>query len=799
VVIYDATGDFWKRSQWPLDTVADFEPRIVNTKMAGFSVDTKLFRELGELLVGRDSTALVELIKNAYDADATEVIVEGRDFATSQASIVVRDNGIGMNTEEFQAGFLTIGGRTKTEGSRRSRWFKRRYTGEKGVGRLAAHKLGHCLSVVSRRWDDGKRDEVEGFRARNGIRAVIDWDAIERLKTLAEIEKSESVKLENLALRQPASRWAGTRLSISPLRKSWTDGDIDSFFSEVMTLTPPAPLVDQIPKGLITEAPLLSKIDVRDSENGTDRFTVKYEGDLRSREADIPAVAKTASWIIEIDWDSQSKKLAVLVAPTVNALDDYPSAQAFRFRNILVDRKAPSFQARIFQRTNHAWPRVYSGVRIYHEGFRVLPYGDPRDDWLDLDKDYRSRAKGRLQSLTSWEVPEGKENEGLVIQGNNSLFGAVFLTSERASAMKMLVNREGFVPGPELESIAEIVRLAIDLQVRQRYAASSATKQNKKYEDASVAEQKHARQRHAARTADPYQTPTTFLMNNALSEASRDLREAREEMQSGHAARASAILSNIDEKIADAMSIARESGAEVSMYRVLASMGLEQAAFVHEVNALALLAQGITDAVLRCAEAVHDSATARALKRIGRDAKEIRERLRRNAIYLADMTGIEGRRRRSRQNLTDAFEGVLENFREAIRSRGIAVENNIPNTLQTLPIFPAELKAIMSNFLSNAVKFAGKDGRIAASGRQDAGDIVFRLENSGAAVDLANSSIWFEPFRSTTQDVDESLGQGMGLGLTITRSMVNDYGGAVAFVRPSRGYATAIEARLPSK
>ena len=45
--------------------------------MATFTVDTHLFRELGELLVGRDSTALVELIKNSYDADATEVVVYG--------------------------------------------------------------------------------------------------------------------------------------------------------------------------------------------------------------------------------------------------------------------------------------------------------------------------------------------------------------------------------------------------------------------------------------------------------------------------------------------------------------------------------------------------------------------------------------------------------------------------------------------------------------------------------------------------------------------------------------------------
>ena len=77
--------------------------------VAKFTVDTHLFRELGELLVGRDSTALIELIKNAYDADATEVTVHGEQLDTpSQGRILVIDNGIGMNSDDFENGFLRV-------------------------------------------------------------------------------------------------------------------------------------------------------------------------------------------------------------------------------------------------------------------------------------------------------------------------------------------------------------------------------------------------------------------------------------------------------------------------------------------------------------------------------------------------------------------------------------------------------------------------------------------------------------------------------------------------------------------
>jgi hypothetical protein len=118
--------------------------------MTTFSVDTHLFRELGELLVGRDSTALIELLKNAYDADATSVVVYGESLShIGQGYITITDNGIGMSRPEFEKGFLTIASRTKDDHSRRSKVFERRYTGQKGVGRLAAHKLARLLEVSS--------------------------------------------------------------------------------------------------------------------------------------------------------------------------------------------------------------------------------------------------------------------------------------------------------------------------------------------------------------------------------------------------------------------------------------------------------------------------------------------------------------------------------------------------------------------------------------------------------------------------------------------------------------------------
>jgi HSP90 family molecular chaperone len=100
----------------------------------GFIVDTHLLRELGDLLVGRDSTAVLELVKNGYDADATLVRIHAQHLNEPESAVLtVEDNGNGMTASRFRSAFLTIAGRDKETGERVSPRYKRAYTGQKGV------------------------------------------------------------------------------------------------------------------------------------------------------------------------------------------------------------------------------------------------------------------------------------------------------------------------------------------------------------------------------------------------------------------------------------------------------------------------------------------------------------------------------------------------------------------------------------------------------------------------------------------------------------------------------------------
>ena len=178
--------------------------------MPKFTVDTHLFRELGEMLVGRDSTAVMELVKNAYDADATEIIVHAQNLDDPiKAAIEILDDGVGMTKQEFEQGFLRIASRLRDTGTRRSRKFNRRYTGAKGVGRLAAHKLASYLAV------DSIPEDLDG-RTSTGIYAEIDWRKVESLETLDDIEGTDALSVKTR--RPKAADTPGTVLHLRHLR-----------------------------------------------------------------------------------------------------------------------------------------------------------------------------------------------------------------------------------------------------------------------------------------------------------------------------------------------------------------------------------------------------------------------------------------------------------------------------------------------------------------------------------------------------------------------------------------------------
>jgi signal transduction histidine kinase len=763
--------------------------------MAKFTVDTQLFRELGELLVGRESTALVELIKNAYDADARAVIVEGKRLADPDAGeISISDNGVGMTREEFEQGFLVIATRGKAEGRRRSPVYDRRYTGEKGIGRLALHKLAGRVEIESRKWDGAPPTAALLPTAGDGLHAKIDWDAVERRRTLDELADTDAVVVETRPPAMPRPG-AGTRIHLTRLRKAWPERQIAKFHDDVATLVPSPALVEPIPDGILTQPLLLPAPRFRD-EGSRDRggFRIELLGDLAYSETMGASMAQAASWILEIDCNAETTRYRI--APTTMTLRNFPLAECIEFSAELPEASPRlGFEARILQRSDVVWDKRHQGVRVYMEGFRVLPYGEPADDWLLLNYDYRNRARGFLRNLGSSfdDVFAGDPGEQLVIQGNPAYFGGVFLTREGAPSLRMLVNREGFLPGPAMDFLRERIRIGTDMLVRVGYAARKEVKRAR--------QRAASRQQRAVDQADVRDQPSVWSVGQSLRDANAAIAEARAAIADGKVEQAQAALARSGDPLGQVEERFQEVAAEAGMFRVLASIGTELAAFTHELNGLLGMAVGLARQLDQIAQTASLSGEQRrALQRALETAQDLRQNIERQAVYLIDITSVDARRRRSRQVIRDRFEAASRLIRHAADKRSITINNAIEDDLRSPPMFPAELTAVFTNLLSNAVKFARQNGQIeATAGAAPDGAIAIRVENTGVRVDPRGSEKWFEPFRSTTTQVDAALGQGMGLGLTITRSILDEYGARLAFVEPSPRFDAAVEIAFPAR
>jgi len=766
-------------------------------RLPTFRVDTKLFRELGELLVGRDSTALVELVKNAYDADATHVSVVGRSLGDpAKGRILVEDDGLGMNSEDFERGFLTIAGRSKSGDNRRSPVFGRRYTGEKGVGRLAAHKLGTRLAVDSRKAGDTPPGAQALAWATSRTTAEINWDRIEQLETLDQIEASRAVRVSEQ--RSSGSEvQSGTSLAIQPLRRAWDTRAINAFLHEAATLVPLPMLYEELGESVVKGPLLFSRMPVRDLTGADPGFRVSFLGELSPSDSVVPTEAASAHWVAEVSHDRVAGTVEVFVAPTARCLRDFPSAEAFHFVEDIGCGMGPSFTARILQRSQKSWPMAVRGVRVYMEGFRVPPYGDRRDDWLGLEADYRSRGAGHLSRLLKLkhDLPRGDEREALAVQGSGAYLGAVFLHRETSSELEMLVNREGFLPGPGLDFLADWCRVATDLIVRLGYAARQPKQSEKKRSKV------RRRQRDASRKSDVNETPTTSLVKGIGRDAIDALRDVEVVLQGDASLPPGATdgIRQVQVSLKEIERVADELGREAVLWRVLASLGTELAAFVHEINALGLEASGAVRDLDKALDAKTKSEQRRWVRKAKLRALDLSERIRRNAAYLVDSTSFEGRKRRSRQRLAQNFEKVLPFFQSRIEQKSIRVINNIPPELRTPPMFPSELSGVFTNLLSNAVKFSEQGGAILVRAQETSERLEVVVENTGQVVDVAASARLFLPYHSTTVKADAVLGQGMGMGLTITRSFLVEYGGDIRFVHPSPGYDAAVRFWLPRR
>ena len=346
---------------------------------------------LGDELISDERVAVVELVKNAYDADASEVTVTFEMNERHQFErIQIKDDGHGMDQDTVVKGWFEPGTVMKKKTERSPG--KRLYQGAKGVGRFAAARLGEALFL-----------ETKMKGAENGVTVLLEWGAFDDESYLDEIY----IAYDLTSLKELDH---GTVLTIEGVekKKRWREDDFENLHDRLSRLISPFDEIGgfkinlEIPSfpqftGVVEPHALtnMPKYQLFGSvtELGNVTATLKVDNEVQKNYEEHPIGrkdAKVGCGAFEFDirvWDRDRLGLSPYMAKF-----DMNITEVRRILN------------------------AYCGVSIYRDGFRVHPYGEQGDDWLKLDNRSRqnpTKHLARNQVIASIRTSR-ETNQGLI-------------------------------------------------------------------------------------------------------------------------------------------------------------------------------------------------------------------------------------------------------------------------------------------------------------------------------------------------------------------------------------------------
>jgi signal transduction histidine kinase len=707
-----------------------------------FAVDSRLLFELGERLVARKSVALAELVKNSYDADATKALIRLQDVTKKHGQIVVEDNGMGMTLQMIRNTWMRIA--TDDKGRNPvSVVYDRPRAGAKGIGRFASRRLAGelILKSVAKR-DDGAKEETTVY---------FHWKEFEPGKDIDEVPNVYESRL----VRKDVP--SGVTLILSQLPESWGKEDVQELQRDLLSLQCPFPL----PRGSRSK-----RVDPG--------FSFKLEApEFPELEGELIEKFLQASWGVltgRIDTAGHARyKLKKRGGETVSFKSDrtFSGLRHAEFRINYIPYRGEFFKGLPFNIAEaRKFGREQGGVRIYLDRFRVFPYGDPGDDWVDLDADRGRRTVATPSELE--QAAKGVVRPMLQLPGNYQLFGAVFLSRLSTPGFELNISRERLLETDAFKNLKAFTRLGISWMTVQyaRYV-----------------------QEREARAAELKETDPLARL--------KEVREQVERTETLDRETRVRILQTLDLAKADWERQQKEQISELSMLRVLATVGTTVVIFDHELRAVVDNLRGIHADLIGFALRLPSDDRARyseVLAELEKWARSVEEQ----GLQIGVLLSKDARLRRRSIPLRQAVDDMAGPFSRYMDEQGVNFKNYVPADLRTPALFGCELQSILLNLLTNALKAVKKEQvrEIAVFGKQEGRRLGVTFCDTGVGVDPTMREEVFKPF-VTTSEPDPILGVGTGLGLKIVRDLLDVYGGAARFVDAQEPWRTCVEISLP--
>jgi signal transduction histidine kinase len=684
-----------------------------------FKFSPSILRRLGEELIPNPDQGILELVKNSYDADATVCEIELLNTEDLGGTIVISDNGMGMDLETLQNGWLVIGKSEKESVSDRTELGRLR-VGAKGLGRLAALRLGNRVELttcpksepnteyfVSICWDD--------FDAVNSVEEVFLSPTINSTKS----KQGTKILISNLNVkigRREVNRLARALLLLAD------PFDTKTSFRPKLLRTGFTDLEKQVNEKFFDDAEFFLKASL-DEHGYASAQLFDWKGSIvAASHSDITKHRQ------ELDISERSLDEANLSFDS-----PYQRSISANFELWIFQLNPQSFSAKNRDdnsRQIRRWLESFGGVHVYHRGLRVAPYGDKGDDWLKINL---SRSRN----------PQVRPSTSTVI--------GRLIVEDADSILSQKTDRLGFLENETFLNLQQFSMNVLDWVADFRLQTVEVKQEQVKREiKPKIAEAKRKVK----------ETITVNIPNE----------KPRKETLS--------VVEDYEKVIEEEAQVLNE---ELQLYRSLATAGTTAAIFAHEsgreINTLkgqvGILNAKMQKYIDNALYLKYFSGTFTTIQKLASSVQGFAK----YPIYLLK----KEKRSQGKIEIHQVIDDVTDLFRSFLESTQITIELEKLDSEVYLKGSTALIEAILINLVTNAINAFNVRGapiqnrKIVIRTELNEKTLWLRvMDNALGIKDLTLDEIWL-PGKTTTRS-------GTGLGLKIAKDSVIDLQGKISAI-----------------
>jgi sensor histidine kinase, putative len=362
-----------------------------------------------------------------------------------------------------------------------------------------------------------------------------------------------------------------------------------------------------------------------------------------------------------------------------------------------------------------------SGISIYRDGFRVLPYGTPNNDWVRLDIRRVNNPTLRLS--------------------NNQIVGYILISTEENPLLKDQSNREGIVEGEAFDDLKEYIKLILNEVEQRRY-----------------------QERERFQTSDPNADKNLFekaSLDTIIKTAKEKVPEQKE------------LIETLEQKNIELEDVITNAQEIISRYRRLSILGQLIDTIIHDGRGYLskidgrcyLILEELKEELLNKTE-IEDNTNK--IQKIRKDFSKLFERI----------EPFGGKRRGKFTNIV-IEELIKDQFLLYNREiSNLKIQYSISESNHTMKIDKADFGIIFMNLIQNSIYWLANSDKarkieVEVSDSSESIDIVF--SDNGPGIKEGTEQSIFKPYFSTKPD-------GVGLGLTIVGELVSEYKGKLMLI-----------------